>query len=68
MAQEHEIEFTRDEVLAMQGINNAPALGETTATEPHVSKRLVDHGYVTNDESGHLVLTVKGKRLLKAAS
>ena len=59
MTEENEIELTGEELTAMQGIDNAPALGKTTASEPHVSKRLVDHGYVTKDESGHLILPSK---------
>ena len=64
MTQESEIKLTQDEMAALKGISSAPALGLTTATEPDVSKRLVKYGYVTKDESGHLTLTIKGKKLL----
>jgi Mn-dependent DtxR family transcriptional regulator len=62
-----DIELTDDEFQALQGIADAPALGIETAKEPNASKRLFDHGYVTKDESGHLVITIKGKRLLRPA-
>ncbi len=61
MLEEPEIELTRDEMSAMQSIDNAQGLGQTTASTPAVSKRLVEQGYVTKDESGHLILTPKGK-------
>jgi hypothetical protein len=59
-----EIEFTREEIAAIKGISSAPTLGLTTAKEPIVSVRLVEHGYVTKDEAGHLILTTKGKKSL----
>ena len=63
----NKIEWTADERVALQAIADSPALGQKTVKEPNVSKRLLDQGYVTKDASGHLVITVKGKRLLRPA-
>lgn len=65
-----EVKFvpTEDEVAAMRGIDSAAALGQSTATVPEISKRLFEFGYVGKDEHGQLVLTVKGKRLLRMAN
>ena len=59
---------TEDEIAAMRGIDSAAALGQVTAKTPNVSSRLYDYGIVGKDKDGHLVLTVKGKRLLRASN
>jgi hypothetical protein len=59
---------TEDEIAAMRAIDSAVALGQLTTNIPHVSKRLYDHGVVENNQEGLLVLTVKGKRLLRASN
>jgi hypothetical protein len=59
---------TEDEIAAMRAIDSAVALGQLAAKIPNVSKRLYDHGVVENNQEGLLVLTVKGKRLLRASN
>lgn len=59
---------TEGEIAAMRAIDSAVALGQLTATIPNISKRLYDYGVVENNPEGYVVLTVKGKRLLRASN
>lgn len=65
MAQKNEIELTPEKPADKQGIDDAPALGQTTVRKQNVSKRPVN-AYFANDESDRLVLIIRGKRLLQA--
>ena len=64
MTADHDLELTMDEFHALQGIDDAGALGLETSKVAHSSRGLVELGYVTEDDTGCLVLTAAGRRVL----
>lgn len=65
---EEKLILTEDEIAAMRAIDSAVALGQRPAKIPNISQRLYDHAVVEDNAEGHLSLTVKGKRLLRASN
>jgi hypothetical protein len=66
MAEDDDIELTEAEHHAIVGIGNAPTMSAPVPIkEPSVSSRLLEHGYVTINDSGCLSLTLKGKAVYR---
>jgi hypothetical protein len=65
---EEKLKLTEEEITAMRAIDSAVALGQSTANIANVSPRLFDHGVVEKGEGGGLVLSGKGRKLLRASN
>jgi len=60
-----DIEFTQAELGAIAAINDARSQGQPTSKVLQISQKLVEHGYITHGDDGRLILTAKGKRMLR---
>jgi Mn-dependent DtxR family transcriptional regulator len=60
--------LTGEEIAAMRAIDSAVALGQSTEKIADVPQRLFEQGVVEKSESGGLVLTGRGRKLLRASN
>ena len=57
-----------EEIAAMRAIDSAVALKQSTEKIANVPQRLFEHEVVMRSENGQLVLTGKGRKLLRASN
>lgn len=60
--------LTEDEIATMRAIDSAVVLGKTTEKISNVSVRLYEQGVVEKSGEGQLVLTARGRKLLRASN
>lgn len=56
---------TVDELEALKGLEMGGALSVPEALHRHLSGRLLEYGYVERDARGEVVITPKGRALIK---
>lgn len=65
---EEKLILTGEEIAAMRAIDSAVALKQSTEKITNVPPRLFEHGVVEKREGEGLMLTGKGRKLLRASN